>query len=48
MTTMWAQGDLVRALQRTRLAATATRRPRRSQAARSGPAVGSLRPAPAR
>jgi len=48
MTTMWAQGDLVKALQPTRLAETETRRPRRSRRTRGTPAAGSLRPAPAR
>ena len=48
MTTMWAQGDLVRALQQARLAGTGARRPRRTRAARPGQAVGSLRPVPAR
>lgn len=48
MTTMWAQGDLVKALQQTRLAETEARRPRRARKSRPTPVAGSLRPAPAR
>jgi hypothetical protein len=48
MTTMWAQGDLVKALQQARLARTDLRRARRPRPISQVAAARSLRPAPAR
>ena len=48
MTIMWAQGDLGKALQQSRLAESRTRPSRRARTTPAAPVAGSLRPAPAR